>query len=137
MERLDRFLGALEYFFELLLFLVHFLFVLLSFSLNFFQSLPNHIINISGFFVDDPSILNLFGFEFVLILFKQSVNLCIFDNFSFYFLDLKCSGSIKKILKFTCLFDCRCIFLYLVLDLLELLQLLNCRLNNSVGYDLL
>lgn len=134
-ECLDRFLGALEYFFELLLLLVHFLFIFLSFSLYFFQSLGDHIINIPGFFIDDPSILDFFGFKFILVFFKESVNFCIFDHFGFDFLYFNCSWTIKKIFKLTCLFNCSCILFYLVLYLLELFQLLDCRLNNSVGYD--
>lgn len=137
MECLDRFLGALEYFFELLLLLIHFLFIFLSLSFYFFQSFGDHIINIPWFFVDNPSIFNLFGFKFILIFLKQSINFCIFNHLSFDFLYFNCSRPIKKIFKLTCLFDCSCILFYLVLYLLKLLQLLDCWLNNSVGYDFL
>lgn len=136
-ECLDRFLGTLEYFLELLLLLIHFLFIFLSLSLYFFQPFRDHIINIPGFLVDDPSILNLFGFKFILIFFKESVNLCVFDHLGFNFLYFNRSWPIKKVFKLTCLFDCSCILFYLVLYLLKLLQLLDCRLNNSVGNDFL
>lgn len=132
MEGLDCLFGALEQFLELFLFLIHFLFVLLFLPINFLQPLGNHVVDISGLLINNPSVLYLFWLKFVFVLLEQGINIGIFKKFNFDFLNLQRSRSVQVIFQLASFFYCVRILLDFVLNVCEHLQLLSCRLGHSV-----
>lgn len=63
----NGFLGALEEFLVFLFLLVHFLLVLFLLSFDLVLALLDHVYDVSGLFVDDPAVLDLFWLEFVAV----------------------------------------------------------------------
>ena len=123
MESGDNLLGRLEQLLILFLLLIHFFFILFLLPVNLFQSFCNHIVNISGFFVDDPSVLYFFWLESELVFLQQSIHLRIFLYLYSDFLHLHRCCSIKIIFQLTCFFNINRNFLDFSLDFSKLFKL--------------
>lgn len=96
----DSFCG-LEFLSVFFLLLEHLLFIFGSFTFEQFFSLVDHVVNIFGFFIHSPSVVNLTGFELVLIIIHQSIYLTILFYFYSHFFYFCYHLAFKIIFKFT------------------------------------
>ena len=115
------------------LFFVHFLLIFFLLSFNFLQSISHHVIDISRFLINCPSVLNLFWLKSKLVFFKESINFRIFLYLHSKFLNLHRHRPIQIILYLTCFFDIGGSFFNFGLDDCKLLQLFNCWFNNPIS----
>ena len=121
---------------EFLLLLKHFFFIPPLFFLDDVLPVFDHVIEISWFFVDSPSVLDFLGLKFEHVVLKEDIYFSIAIYFCFHFFDLDSYWAIKIIFEFTGFFDVDSLSFDFELDLLKALKLLNSGSNDPFGNGL-
>lgn len=121
MEVTDYSLSCFKFLSINLLLLEHLFLIFGSFIFQQFFSLFNNVINILGFFIHSPSVVNLWRFEFVLIIVHQSINLPVLFYLYSHFFNLCNYTAVKIVFKLTSFLNILSGSFYFLLNLSKLL----------------
>jgi len=136
-ETSDYFFSSLKGLSEPFLLLKHFFLVSSLLFINNVLSFLYHIIEISWFFVNSPSVFYLMWLELKHIFLKQHVDFCIFVDFYSHLLNLNSNWSIQIVFELTRLLNVYSLSFDLLFYFFETFEMFNSRGDDSFwdGFD--